>query len=410
LDLTRADGYRALADLYLAEERYAEAIEVAQGAIRAIPLDASLWIGLGDLYTKLGRFGDAISAFEQAAEMNPESPTPWRRQGEGYILLGDMAAAQAALEQALSMEPEEPTSLLALAEFYEVQGNLERAEAYARQAVAANPSGAGAYATLARILAATTRNDEAIEHYLAAVQRDPRQYAAYEGWAGLHIDLIRRRRMHIGKTRLEEALAEIEAGPDADTLWAHVLLSAGYETLEGMTDRVLGHLEEAYARDPVFVELNQQLALAYEEHMDGREALAAWKRYLYARGQGVDAYGVYVAEAHVDWLSQTRIERPADGARVFGTVEIGGTATGDDFQFYRLEYAAAESPDDWRLVSEPVYEAVEDGPLATWSTEGLASGAYRVRLTVADVTGNYGPYDEIGVRLGDDGGGRTGGE
>jgi tetratricopeptide (TPR) repeat protein len=410
LDLARSDGYRALADLYLAEGRYAEAIESAQGAIRAMPLDASLWIGLGDLYTKLGRYRDAISAFEQAAEMNPESPTPWRHQGEGYMLLGDMAAAQAALEQALSMQPKEPTSLLALAEFYEAQGNLERAEAYARQAVAVNPSGAGAYATLARILAATTRNDEAIENYLATVQRDPRQYAAYESWARLHLDLIRRRRIRIGKTRLEEALAEIEASPDADTLWAHVLLSTGYETLEGMTDRVLGHLEEAYARDPVFAELQQRLALAYEEHMDGRAALAAWKRYLYARGQGVDAHGVYVAEARVDWLSQTHIEHPADGARVFGSVEITGTATGDDFQFYRLEYAAAESPDDWRLVSEPVYEAVEDGLLATWPTEGLASGEYRLRLTVADVTGNYGPYDEIGVRLGNDGGGRTGGE
>jgi hypothetical protein len=140
--------------------------------------------------------------------------------------------------------------------------------------------------------------------------------------------------------------------------------------------------------------------MAYEERMDGRRALDAWYRYLYA---GASPSGTYDAQTHIDWLLQTRIEQPADGTRVSGPVEIAGTATRDDFQYYKLEYKKVGSPDGWVLIGEPVSKPVVDGRLITWSTEALAPGDYRLRLTVLDITGNLGPYDEITVTVQDRG-------
>jgi hypothetical protein len=132
----------------------------------------------------------------------------------------------------------------------------------------------------------------------------------------------------------------------------------------------------------------------------GRDALNAWYRYLYAAGRaGSDA--TYTAQAHIDWLLQTtHIDQPTDGARVSGAAEIAGTATQERFQFYKLEYRPADSPaDTWFSIGEPVYQPVENGPLATWEIGGLAPGVYHLRLVVVDITGNFGPYDEVTVRV-----------
>jgi len=46
------------------------------------------------------------------------------------------------------------------------------------------------------------------------------------------------------------------------------------------------------------------------------------------------------------------------------------------------------------------WRTLEQATLATWDTTGLTPGEYRLRLTVVDQTGNYGPHDEIGVMVG----------
>jgi hypothetical protein len=138
------------------------------------------------------------------------------------------------------------------------------------------------------------------------------------------------------------------------------------------------------------------LAQAYEERSKGRPALSAWYRYIYANARAVDAD---VAQDHIARLLEARIERPLHGARVSGAVEIVGTATRADFQYYKVEYRAAESPDEWHVIGELVYQPVEHAPLVVWPTSELQPGEYVLRLIVVDVSGNYGPYDEITIRV-----------
>ncbi len=391
LDATQTDGYVALAGLHSTQGAYSEAIADYQQAIARAPLDWSLWVSLGNVYAQMTDYAAAVTAYERASAMNPVVVEPWLRLGDIYLLQGDVAAALAAFEKAQVLRPDDAAPLLRLSNLFEIQGDSEQAEAFAWQAIAVAPLEGSGYATLARLEADQSLTDEAIAHYATALRLDPRGFGAYTPWVRLHIDIFRR---YAEKSRLEEALDQLENGPDAQALWAHVALALGYAELEGLTDRVLDHWQAANRIDPVYAELYQQLALVYEAYLDGRSALEAWYRFLYAAGPGTEGD---VAQAHIDWLLQGRIEQPADGAAVAGAVQIVGSAARPDFQFYKLEYSPAASPEQWFTIGDLVYAPVEHGPLVTWQTAGLVSGAYRLRLTVVDSTGNYGPYDEITV-------------
>jgi tetratricopeptide (TPR) repeat protein len=389
LDATRPDGYLALAGLYEAQGRYGEAIPAYQQAIGLSPFDWSLWISLSDAYAAVGQYDDAISALAQAANVNPSVPDPWLRTGDIYLIKGNKDNALASYERARLLYSGEAEPLLRLSSLFKSWGDIDRAERYAREAIAVEPLDSAGYAALGRILEDKGEIGEAIDSYMAAIQRGPRQTVYYKDWIRLHLDLWRGR---LNTSLLEAALAEIANSPNSETLWAHILLGLGYLRVDGAMEHAISHLEKANALDPVHAELYRELAQAHELRSEGRRARTFWRRYLYAARSGSDTH---LARAHLDWLMQTRIEQPIDGTHVSGSVEIVGTATGEDFQFYKLEFSPVGSPDIWYAVGEPVRQPVEHGHLMTWSTAGLASGDYRLRLIVVNATGNNGPYDEI---------------
>jgi len=75
------------------------------------------------------------------------------------------------------------------------------------------------------------------------------------------------------------------------------------------------------------------------------------------------------------------IASPALFAEVSGMVEIIGTATGDDFASYRLEYGQGLNPQEWFQIGADVDAPVEESLLAEWDTSDL-NGLYALRLLV----------------------------
>jgi hypothetical protein len=69
-------------------------------------------------------------------------------------------------------------------------------------------------------------------------------------------------------------------------------------------------------------------------------------------------------------------------------VEITGSADGKGFAGYQLEFAAGSQPPSgaWQQLGIPQLAAVSDGVLGVWQTQGLAPGAYWLRLEVFDAT------------------------
>ncbi|MEW5924400.1 MAG: S8 family serine peptidase, partial [Candidatus Zixiibacteriota bacterium] len=76
------------------------------------------------------------------------------------------------------------------------------------------------------------------------------------------------------------------------------------------------------------------------------------------------------------------LESPVNNSILSGVVTVHGTADGDDFSGYVLEYGVGDIPDTWvtiRSSSTPV----TDGTLGTWNCAGL-SGRHCLRLRVGE--------------------------
>ncbi len=88
------------------------------------------------------------------------------------------------------------------------------------------------------------------------------------------------------------------------------------------------------------------------------------------------------------WASITEptVNAKLDGA---GITFIRGTATIDNFWYYKLEFGVGEWPTEWSLIQELHYQPVVNGYLGDWKTGALPEGVYQLRLTVVDKTGNY---------------------
>ncbi len=68
-------------------------------------------------------------------------------------------------------------------------------------------------------------------------------------------------------------------------------------------------------------------------------------------------------------------------ADVSDVVKIIGTASGDDFAYYRVQIGKGLNPQEWIQLGGDVTTPVESGVLAEWDTKGL-SGLYAVQLLV----------------------------
>ena len=88
-----------------------------------------------------------------------------------------------------------------------------------------------------------------------------------------------------------------------------------------------------------------------------------------------DAYKVPKA------LPEVHITSPIMFSDGHGLVEIRGTASGEDFVSYRLEYGAGLNPGSWYQLGEDVSAPVTEGLLGEWDTAGL-DGVYTLRLMV----------------------------
>jgi len=77
------------------------------------------------------------------------------------------------------------------------------------------------------------------------------------------------------------------------------------------------------------------------------------------------------------------ITSPGETSQVSGLVRVDGRAFSTDFIDYRLEYRYDTQPGDWQTIMVS-NNSVPEGLLGLWSTEGLSSGLYTIRLVLND--------------------------
>ncbi len=95
--------------------------------------------------------------------------------------------------------------------------------------------------------------------------------------------------------------------------------------------------------------------------------------------------------------SQVCITSPSPDAIVSGAVQIVGSASIGNFQYYKVEFGPGENPVGWSVVTDLHHSPVAGGLLDVWDTTFLEDGAYKIRLVVVDKTGNFPPPHEVRV-------------
>ncbi len=88
---------------------------------------------------------------------------------------------------------------------------------------------------------------------------------------------------------------------------------------------------------------------------------------------------------------------PTMDSTVSGLIEIRGTATRPDMQYWKVEYRADTSTNYTGLNNSD--KAVTDGVLARWSTKTVPNGVYHIRLVLVQKDGNFGTPCEIRVTI-----------
>jgi len=92
-----------------------------------------------------------------------------------------------------------------------------------------------------------------------------------------------------------------------------------------------------------------------------------------------------------------RLTNPKVNAVLRGPLEVTGSASIDNFDFYKFELRPSGAT-DWSTL-QLFRQPVADGFLGMWDTSALPAGAYTFRLVVVDKTGNYPPPCEVPVTI-----------
>ena len=95
--------------------------------------------------------------------------------------------------------------------------------------------------------------------------------------------------------------------------------------------------------------------------------------------------------------SRAIISSPGNQQVLSGVVVVLGTASHEQFQYYKIEYAPAGS-EGFNYLNGGNSQ-VMNGVLITFDTTSLANGAWTLRLIVVDQTGNFPPPCQVTVQI-----------
>ena len=208
-----ADGslawlWRARADLFLGEDRAAEALEAADLASTLSPTDSSLAVLRGSLLLQLGRTEESLEAVARALELDPTNPLHHYLHGLALLETDQVASALAAFDRARELDGGAALGPELHAWRGEALRRLERhAEAMEAfdESLLLDPHNVVALIGMGQSRYATDDLDRALEALDGAASEpaaDVDQRSLAEAWAG---ETLRRQRP------AEEALARLDA-------------------------------------------------------------------------------------------------------------------------------------------------------------------------------------------------------
>jgi tetratricopeptide (TPR) repeat protein len=224
-------GKVLLADIYLADDEYDQALALIEKALEADHNDANALESLVNYHLETGDFESALDRVEQLKIIVPNDVRPLAKEAQVYLIMGDLEKAWIAAHRVLAEDPENQYALLVRADINRYTGKLQEALLDISRLLDSNPR--SVEALLKRTLI----------HYLQGDMDAARQYAqralAVDPDLGIAHGLLSD--IALAENDLETALAQtelmIQKSPD---------MASGYYN-QGLTNASMGNYEAALA-------------------------------------------------------------------------------------------------------------------------------------------------------------------
>ena len=133
------EGSKLLGELLCEQERFKEAANVYQDALRYNSADFDLYYSLGIVFTRLNDFGTAKEMYQKASELNHKLYGAYYNLGQICFIEKDIDSAEKYFEKSLYDESLEASSYYQLAKIYVLKGAREKAINFINKAIEIDP-------------------------------------------------------------------------------------------------------------------------------------------------------------------------------------------------------------------------------------------------------------------------------
>lgn len=170
----RRDMRLALANLYVRDLRYDDAIKIYSDLLQADPKSSDLLFRLAETQRRKGDVNTSIETFRRASQAAPTDPRPLLQLGLLMDGTGRREQAKPIYEQILKLQPDHPIALNNLAFIKAEEGvDLDEALTMAQRARQKLPDSPNIQDTLGWIYIKKNLSDDAVRVFKALVDKDP---------------------------------------------------------------------------------------------------------------------------------------------------------------------------------------------------------------------------------------------
>jgi tetratricopeptide (TPR) repeat protein len=194
--------YAAIAEAYVRDGRYADAVPWFEEAQKRQPEDRSITGRLVEALLQTGELNRAEQVLKAVSVQGQADAETLTNLGNVYVHQGQLQEAESALHQSLQLDPELAQTYNLLGGVKEIEGDQIEANRLYREAIRLSPDLAEAHNNLARSLAANSEFGEAEFEFKQALADAPQFADAHHNYGLLLVATTRREK---GEEQLREA-------------------------------------------------------------------------------------------------------------------------------------------------------------------------------------------------------------
>ena len=174
-----ARAHNSCSTAMVALNRYQEAIEHCETALRCDPRRATVHNNYGNILSDLGRYPEAIEHLNTAIKIHPDLAQPYYNLALALLKSGRLGQGIEQLRKALQLKPDYVDAQYNLGIALSQIGNVPEAIEHYQAALRIEPNHLNAHNKLAEALIGLGRFEEAIDHYQQALRIQPENAIAH---------------------------------------------------------------------------------------------------------------------------------------------------------------------------------------------------------------------------------------